>query len=111
MSEENQWIQELRSAIERGCDLGSIRNIGQCRALTNDLRLPVWKVRSTSKDSFCICFSSQICLNIHENDHEYEYVESESFDLREQSIIHDDATRLVRMYSTRSMHLLVILFI
>lgn len=45
-SHENQWIQELRSAIERGCDLGSIRNIAKCQALTSDLRLPVWKVRN-----------------------------------------------------------------
>jgi hypothetical protein len=42
---DNQWIHELRLALERGCDLGSIRNIGKCRALTDDLRLAVWKVR------------------------------------------------------------------
>ncbi len=44
-TEDHQWINELRIALERGCDLGSIRNIGQCRPLTDDLRLPVWKVR------------------------------------------------------------------
>ena len=43
--QNDQWIQELRSALERGCDLGAIRNIGKCRALTDDLRLAVWKVR------------------------------------------------------------------
>lgn len=43
--QNDQWIQELRSALERGCDLGAIRNIGKCRALTVDLRLAVWKVR------------------------------------------------------------------
>ena len=42
--QDTQWIDELRSALERGCDLGSIRNIGKCRPLTNDLRLSVWKV-------------------------------------------------------------------
>ncbi len=42
---ENQWINELRLALERGCDLGSIRSIGKCRPLTDDLRLAVWKVR------------------------------------------------------------------
>jgi hypothetical protein len=45
-SEDNQWINELRVALERGCDLGSIRNIGKCRPLTDDLRVPVWKVRN-----------------------------------------------------------------
>jgi len=44
--EDNQWINELRVALERGCDLGSIRNIGKCRPLTDDLRLRVWKVRN-----------------------------------------------------------------
>jgi hypothetical protein len=44
-SQDNQWINELRVALERGCDLGSIRNIGKCRPLTDDLRLRVWKVR------------------------------------------------------------------
>lgn len=39
-----QWINELRLALERGCDLGSIRNIGKCRPLIDDLRLSVWKV-------------------------------------------------------------------
>lgn len=42
--DENQWINELRQALERGCDLGTIRNIGKCRSLTEDLRLNVWKV-------------------------------------------------------------------
>jgi hypothetical protein len=42
---DDQWINELRLALERGCDLGSIRNIGKCRPLTEDLRLAVWKVR------------------------------------------------------------------
>ena len=44
-NQDKQWISELRSALERGCDLGSIRNIGKCRPLTDDLRLAVWKVR------------------------------------------------------------------
>jgi hypothetical protein len=44
-NQDNQWINELRLALERGCDLGSIRNIGKCRPLTDDLRLAVWKVR------------------------------------------------------------------
>lgn len=51
-SQNNHWIDELRLALERGCDLGAIRNIGQCRPLTDDLRLAVWKVR---KDT---CFSN-----------------------------------------------------
>ena len=42
---EQQWIDELRVALERGCDFGSIRNIGKCRPLTSDLRLRVWKVK------------------------------------------------------------------
>ena len=42
--QDTQWISELRIALERGCDLGSIRNIGKCRPLTDDLRLSVWKV-------------------------------------------------------------------
>ena len=42
---DNQWINELRIALDRGCDLGSIRSIGKCRPLTDDLRLAVWKVR------------------------------------------------------------------
>lgn len=46
--QDNQWINELRTALERGCDLGAIRNIGKCRALTDDLRLAVWKVRTSS---------------------------------------------------------------
>lgn len=45
--QDTQWIEELRSALERGCDLGSIRNIGKCRPLTKDLRLSVWKVSQT----------------------------------------------------------------
>ena len=44
-NQDDQWIDELRAALERGCDLGSIRNIGKCRPLTDDLRLAVWKVR------------------------------------------------------------------
>lgn len=44
---ENQWIDELRSAIERDCDLGVIRNIGKCRPLPDDLRLAIWKVGKT----------------------------------------------------------------
>jgi hypothetical protein len=46
-NQDNQWINELRLALERGCDLGSIRNIGKCRPLTDDLRLAVWKVRES----------------------------------------------------------------
>lgn len=45
-NEENHWIEELRVILDRGCDLGSIRNIVQCRPLTDDLRLRAWKVRS-----------------------------------------------------------------
>jgi hypothetical protein len=45
---DTQWINELRLALERGCDLGSIRNIGKCRPLTEDLRLAVWKVRENN---------------------------------------------------------------
>jgi hypothetical protein len=44
---DSQWINELRVALERGCDLGSIRNIGKCRPLVDDLRLSVWKVSRT----------------------------------------------------------------
>lgn len=44
ISRQPTWINELRLALERGCDLGSIRNIGKCRPLTSDLRLAVWKV-------------------------------------------------------------------
>jgi hypothetical protein len=51
-SEDNQWINELRVALERGCDLGSIRSIGKCRPLTDDLRLRVWKVRKFM-NKFC----------------------------------------------------------
>lgn len=47
---DNQWINELRLALQRGCDLGSIRSIGKCRSLADDLRLPVWKVRN--RDNF-----------------------------------------------------------
>ena len=43
-TQDDQWINELRLALERGCDLGAIRNIGKCRPLTDDLRLAVWKV-------------------------------------------------------------------
>ena len=43
-NQDTQWINELRIALERGCDLGSIRNIGKCRPLVDDLRLSVWKV-------------------------------------------------------------------
>ena len=46
--QNDQWINELRTALERGCDLGAIRNIGKCRALTGDLRLAVWKVSRLS---------------------------------------------------------------
>jgi hypothetical protein len=42
--DEDQWINELRLALSRGCDLGTIRNIGKCRPLTSDLRLQIWKV-------------------------------------------------------------------
>lgn len=42
--EDNHWIDELRVVLDRGCDLGSIRSIGQCRPLIDDLRLRVWKV-------------------------------------------------------------------
>ena len=49
--EDNQWIIELRVALERGCDLGAIRNIAQCRPLTDDLRLRVWKVRQSKLNS------------------------------------------------------------
>ncbi|CAF4910091.1 unnamed protein product, partial [Rotaria magnacalcarata] len=42
-NQDNQWIDELRLALKGGCDLGSIRSIGKCRSLTDDLRLSVWK--------------------------------------------------------------------
>lgn len=54
--QNDQWIQELRSALERGCDLGAIRNIGKCRALTVDLRLAVWKVRENIR-SYLLSFN------------------------------------------------------
>lgn len=54
--QNDQWIQELRSALERGCDLGAIRNIGKCRALTDDLRLAVWKVRENIR-SYLLSFN------------------------------------------------------
>ena len=44
-NQNNQWIDELVVALDKGCDLGTIRNIGKCRSLTDDLRLRVWKVR------------------------------------------------------------------
>ncbi|UJR13830.1 hypothetical protein I4U23_000841 [Adineta vaga] len=74
--ETNSWINELRSALKRGCDLGTIRNIGKCRPLTDDLRLAVWKT----------------CLDINEDD----YVDSDVFDLPEQNLIREDVLRLVR---------------
>lgn len=43
--DDEQWIDELRVALQRGCDFGSIRNIGKCRPLPVDLRLAVWKVK------------------------------------------------------------------
>ncbi|CAF1159072.1 unnamed protein product [Adineta steineri] len=76
---DNQWINELQLALERGCDLGTIRNIGKCRPLTDDLRLAVWK----------------ICLNINDVN-EYAYSDSDVFDLPEQNIIREDVLRLVR---------------
>ena len=51
-SQDNEWINELRIALERGCDLGSIRNIGKCRPLTDDLRLRVWKVRKKNLENY-----------------------------------------------------------
>ena len=48
-SQDTQWLDDLRVALERGCDLGAIRNIGKCRALTDDLRLRVWKVSIAEK--------------------------------------------------------------
>lgn len=45
-TQDDNWIDELRQALEKGCDLGSIRTIGKCRPLTDDLRLRVWKVRN-----------------------------------------------------------------
>ncbi|CAF4002774.1 unnamed protein product, partial [Rotaria sp. Silwood2] len=78
-SHDNQWIDELRLALERGCDLGSIRTIGKCRPLTNDLRLAVWKT----------------CLDINDVN-EYDYVDSDVFDLPEQNLIREDVLRLVR---------------
>ncbi|CAF1642591.1 unnamed protein product [Adineta ricciae] len=77
--EKNSWINELRSALERGCDLGAIRNIGKCRTLTDDLRLPVWKT----------------CLDI-DDVNEYNYVDSDVFDLPEQNLIREDVLRIVR---------------
>ena len=46
-----QWMEELRLALEHGCDLGSIRSIVKCRSLADDMRLRVWKVR---QKIFCI---------------------------------------------------------
>ncbi|CAF3881411.1 unnamed protein product [Rotaria sp. Silwood2] len=77
--QDNQWINELRLALEKGCDLGSIRSIGKCRSLTNDLRLPVWKT----------------CLDINETNAEYQYTDSDVFDLPEQNVIRDDVSRLL----------------
>ena len=58
---DTQWINELRNAMERGCDLGSIRNIAKCRPLPVDLRLAVWKVRKTSTiDIFIDLFFSDL---------------------------------------------------
>ena len=60
--EKNSWINELRSALERGCDLGVIRNIGKCRTLTDDLRLPVWKVVAFEirEDAICCVLSFRL---------------------------------------------------
>ncbi|CAF1059770.1 unnamed protein product, partial [Didymodactylos carnosus] len=77
--EDSDWINELRHALDGGCDLGSIRNIGKCRPLNNELRLRVW----------------QTCLNINTNTDEYKYV-NEVFDLPEQNTIREDALRLVQ---------------
>jgi len=57
---DTQWINELRLALERGCDLGSIRNIGKCRPLTEDLRLAVWKVRE--KNFFLLIVNEWFCF-------------------------------------------------
>ncbi|CAF0727300.1 unnamed protein product [Rotaria sordida] len=78
-TQDNQWINELRLALEKGCDLGSIRNIGKCRPLTDDLRLRVWET----------------CLDINESNSEYKYTDSNVFDLPEQNVIRDDVSRLV----------------
>ncbi|CAF4042349.1 unnamed protein product [Rotaria magnacalcarata] len=78
-NQDNQWIDELRLALKGGCDLGSIRSIGKCRSLTDDLRLSVWKT----------------CLNINDIN-EYDYVDSDVFDLPEQNLIREDVLRLVR---------------
>ncbi|CAF0721847.1 unnamed protein product [Didymodactylos carnosus] len=75
----NDWINELRQALDRGCDLGSIRNIGKCRPLNNELRLRVW----------------QTCLDINSNSDKYKYI-NEVFDLPEQNIIREDVLRLVQ---------------
>ncbi|CAF3554765.1 unnamed protein product [Rotaria sp. Silwood1] len=72
-------INELRLALERGCDLGSVRTIGKCRPLTDDLRLAVWKT----------------CLDINDVN-EYDYIDSDVFDLPEQNLIREDVLRLVR---------------
>lgn len=106
--EENSWIDELRSAVERGCDLGSIRNIGKCRPLTDDLRLAVWKVRlnSTRKSLRTKYFSSlKICLNIDESHYVTEYTDSDVFDLPEQNIIREDVLRLVCKFEIRNENL------
>lgn len=101
INQDNQWINELRIALERGCDLGSIRNIGKCRPLTEDLRLAVWKVRETLLSSLilnaCVYFFFFVktCLDINDTT-EYDYVDSDVFDLPEQNIIREDVLRLVR---------------
>ncbi|UJR33379.1 hypothetical protein I4U23_020827 [Adineta vaga] len=78
--EDNQWIDDLRVALERGCDLGAIRNIAKCRSLTEDLRLDVWK----------------ICLDINETTNELEFNDSNTLDLSQQNIIREDISRLLQ---------------
>ncbi|CAM4866542.1 unnamed protein product [Rotaria socialis] len=78
----NDWIDELRAAIEKGCDLGTIRSIGKCRPLKGDLRLRVWKT----------------CLDINESNTEYDYSDGDIVDLPEQNIIRDDISRLANNF-------------
>ncbi len=99
INHDDQWINELRLALERGCDLGSIRNIGKCRPLTEDLRLAVWKVRQKHWFFFLIVneFVFQTCLDINDTN-EYDYIIGDVFDLPEQNLIREDALSLVRKY-------------
>lgn len=63
-NEESPWIEELRVVLDRGCDLGSIRSIVQCRPLIDDLRLRTWKVRHVviAEKTFDLLFFERFVL-------------------------------------------------